>query len=95
MIDTYNVWLASVGPLLAQADGDAMGLGLLMRHLIAAAVFSLMGIAIFAGSMWILSRCLPFSLRKEIEEDQNVAVGIIIGAMFVGIALIIAAAIVG
>ncbi|MFO0904433.1 MAG: DUF350 domain-containing protein [Pirellulales bacterium] len=95
MIELCADWMLGAGLLLAQADGDAIGLGLLLRHLIAAAVFSLMGIAIFGGSVWVLSHCLPFSLRKEIEEDQNVAVGIIIGAMFVGIALIIAAAIVG
>lgn len=86
---------ASAALLWAQADGDAIGLALLLRHLIAAAVFSLMGIAIFAVSVWVLSKCLPFSMRKEIEEDQNVAFGIIIAGMFIGIALIIAAAIVG
>jgi uncharacterized membrane protein YjfL (UPF0719 family) len=37
----------------------------------------------------------PFSIRKEIEEDQNIALGIVIGAMLLGIALIIAAAING
>ncbi|MFO0819218.1 MAG: DUF350 domain-containing protein [Pirellulales bacterium] len=87
--------MTGAGILWAQADGDAIGLALLIRHLIAAAVFSLMGIVIFAISVWILSKCLPFSMRKEIEEDQNVAFGIIIAGMFIGIALIIAAAIVG
>jgi hypothetical protein len=37
----------------------------------------------------------PFSVHKEIEEDQNVALGIIIGAIIIGIALIISAAIQG
>ena len=35
----------------------------------------------------------PFSVRKEIEEDQNIALGLIIGAMIIGMALIIGAAI--
>ena len=34
---------------------------------------------------------LPFSLRKEIEEDQNVALGVVIGAVILGLAHIIAA----
>jgi uncharacterized membrane protein YjfL (UPF0719 family) len=37
----------------------------------------------------------PFSLKKEIEEDQNVAVGIVIASIIIGIAIIIAAAISG
>lgn len=79
----------------AEASEDAIGLAVLLRHLIAAAVFSALGLVIFAASVWILSRCLPFSLRREIEEDQNTAVGVIIGAMMIGVAIIIAAAIVG
>ena len=37
----------------------------------------------------------PFSVRKEIEEDQNTALGIIIGSMIIGLAIIIGAAIHG
>lgn len=37
----------------------------------------------------------PFSLRKELEDDQNVAIGILVGAVFLGIAVIVAAAIQG
>jgi hypothetical protein len=67
------------GGLLAQAPAeDALGLMVLLRHLIAASVFALMGLAIFGLSVWVLNRCLPFSLRKELEEDQNVAVGLIV-----------------
>jgi uncharacterized membrane protein YjfL (UPF0719 family) len=88
-----GMWHLSL--LWAQADADPMGLSLLVRHLIAAAVFSLMGIVIFGASVWVLARLLPFSMRKEIEEDQNMAFGVIIAGLFIGIALIIAAAIVG
>ncbi|MDH3530597.1 MAG: DUF350 domain-containing protein, partial [Acidobacteriota bacterium] len=37
----------------------------------------------------------PFSIRKEIEEDQNTALGIVIGSMLISIAIIIAAATIG
>jgi uncharacterized membrane protein YjfL (UPF0719 family) len=37
----------------------------------------------------------PFSVKKEIEEDQNSALAIIIGALIIGISIIIAAAING
>lgn len=53
------------------------------------------GLAFFAAAFFIISRVVPFSLRKEIEEDQNTALGVIVGAVILGIAVIIAAAIHG
>ena len=35
----------------------------------------------------------PFSVRKEIEDDQNVALAIVIASVILGSALIIAAAV--
>jgi putative membrane protein len=51
------------------------------------------GILVFAASFWVLAKVLPFSIRKEIEEDQNTSLGIILGAFIIGLAIIIAAAI--
>jgi len=62
---------------------------------LATLVYTLFGLAVFGGSLYLVALVAPFSIRKEIEEDQNTALGIMIGAMFVGIALIIAAAIGG
>ena len=64
-------------------------------HLISAIVYSLLGLAVFGGVLWLFVRLSPFSVQKEIEEDQNVALGIIVGSMLIGIAIIIAAAIHG
>lgn len=69
--------------------------GLFVRHLLAAAVFSIVGILILLITLWLMNRYAPFSIHREIEEDQNVAVGIVIGSVLLGISIIIAAAIVG
>ena len=58
-------------------------------------IFSVVGLAIFALGLWIIVKVTPFSVRKEIEEDQNIALAIIIGSMILGMALIVAAAITG
>ncbi len=58
-------------------------------------VFTAIGLVFFAVSFLIISRVVPFSLRKEIEEDQNSALAIIIGSVIVGISIIVAAAIHG
>ena len=53
------------------------------------------GLAFFAAAFFLIARVVPFSLRKEIEEDQNTALGIILGALLISIAIIIAAAVSG
>jgi uncharacterized membrane protein YjfL (UPF0719 family) len=67
----------------------------LANVLINAMIFVILGLIIFAISFFILDKFLPYSVHKEIEEDQNIALGIIIGSMLIGIAIIIAAAIHG
>jgi hypothetical protein len=32
----------------------------------------------------------PFSVKKEIEDDQNISLGLMMGAVIIGIAIIIA-----
>ncbi len=56
-------------------------------------VYVVLGLVVFGISFMVINKAVPFSLRKEIEKDQNTALGIIIGAVIIGLALIIAAAI--
>jgi putative membrane protein len=60
-----------------------------------ALLFSAMGFALFGLAFFVIVKVAPFSIRKEIEEDQNISLGIIIGAVIIGISLIISAAIHG
>ncbi|HEY3271027.1 MAG TPA: DUF350 domain-containing protein [Geothrix sp.] len=67
----------------------------LLHQLLVATVFSILGLVIL-GLVWlVLVKILPFSLRKEMEDDQNIALGIVLGSLILGISLIIAAAIHG
>ena len=59
------------------------------------AVFTLLGVALLALTFVIVQKLLPFSIRKELEEDQNVALGIVVGSAILAAALIISAAIQG
>lgn len=58
-------------------------------------VFVVLGLLVFALAFLIIGKATPFSVRKEIEEDQNVALAIVIASVILGSALIIAAAIHG
>jgi uncharacterized membrane protein YjfL (UPF0719 family) len=58
-------------------------------------LYVLIGLVFFGLSFWIIQKVTPFSIRKEIEDDQNTALAIIIGSVILGIAIIIGAAIHG
>ena len=57
--------------------------------------FTLIGLILFAIAFWIIVKVSPFSIRKELEDDQNIALGIVIAAVIIGISLIVSAAIHG
>lgn len=65
------------------------------EQLLATAIFSTLGIVVFLLAFWLMGKLIPFSVRKEIEEDQNTALGIVMGSVIIGIALIIVGAILG
>jgi putative membrane protein len=65
----------------------------LMQHLVAALVYALLGIVIFVLSFVILDRLTPGSLWKEIIDEHNTALAVMMGAISIGISIIIAAAI--
>ena len=58
-------------------------------------VFSVLGMVLLGIFFAILPKLLPFSLKKEMEEDQNTALGIVIGSIVLARAIIIAAAVPG
>ncbi|MDD3627402.1 MAG: DUF350 domain-containing protein [bacterium] len=63
---------------------------LVIRNLISTVVYSFLGIIIAIIGYKIYDWVTPFSLTKELEQDQNVAVGIVVGSMILGICIIIA-----
>lgn len=67
----------------------------LLDVLIGTLIFVIVGLIFFGLAYVILNLILPFSIRKEIEDDHNNALGIVIGSILIGIAIIIAAAIKG
>jgi uncharacterized membrane protein YjfL (UPF0719 family) len=61
--------------------------------MLSSVIYALIGFAVFALALFIMDRVVPFSLVKEIEEDQNIALAIIMGSIFISLAIIIQAAI--
>jgi len=85
------VSLASlIGPL-----GLVVKMDELMPVLITTIIFVAIGLVVFLLAFLLVVMLAPFSVKKEIEEDHNTSLAIIIGAIIIGIAMIIASAIHG
>jgi putative membrane protein len=65
----------------------------LLSNFVAAVVFAVLGIVILFGSFAVIDRLTPYTLWKEIIDEHNTALAILIGALALGISIIVAAAI--
>ena len=58
-------------------------------------LFALIGIIIFWLGFVIIDKLTPYNLWQELVEKQNMALGLVVAAMSLGISIIVAAAIHG
>jgi putative membrane protein len=56
-------------------------------------IFALLGVVIYGVVFYLLDHLTPYHLWREINEKQNSALAILVGALAIGIAIIVAAAI--
>ncbi len=66
-----------------------------VNMLVSTVVYAAVGVLLMGVCFKLVTIVTPFSVRKEIEEDQNTAFAVLVGSMFLGIAIIIAASISG
>jgi putative membrane protein len=55
--------------------------------------FGAVGLFLFAVAFWLMAKLCAFSIRKEIEDDQNTSLAILMGSVIVGMSIIIATSI--
>ena len=60
-----------------------------LSEVIATVFYVLLGLVLLGVSWKAIEWLTPFSLRKEIEDDQNLAIAVLIGSLFISIALLI------
>jgi putative membrane protein len=65
----------------------------LLSNLGAAAIYAVLGIVLFAVAFFAIERMTPGTLWRELIEEHNTALAIVVGAMAIGVSIIIAAAI--
>jgi uncharacterized membrane protein YjfL (UPF0719 family) len=60
---------------------------------IAALVYATIGLLIFGVAFVLVDRLTPYHLWKEIIDEHNTALAIVVGAMAIGISIIVSSAI--
>jgi putative membrane protein len=65
----------------------------LLSNVVAAVIFSAIGVVLFIIAFMIFDKITPGSLWKELIEDENTALGVLMGAVAIALAIIIAASV--
>ena len=65
----------------------------IVQNMQAAIVFAAIGIVVFVGAFVLIDKMTPYDLWKEIVEEKNLALAVLVGAMSIGLCIIIAAAV--
>jgi len=68
-------------------------MGIQLANVVNAIVYAAIGIAIFAAAFIVIDKVTPYHLWKEIVQEHNTALAVLLGAMSIGICVIIAAAV--
>jgi putative membrane protein len=68
-------------------------MGIQLTNVENAILYAAIGIVIFASAFLVIDKVTPYNLWKEIVQEHNTALAILLGAMSLGICVIIASAI--
>jgi putative membrane protein len=58
-------------------------------------LYAFIGVVVFWLSFVVIDKLTPYDLWAELVEKQNMALAIVVGAMALGLSIIVAAAVVG
>ena len=65
----------------------------MLGNVLNAAVYAGLGIVIFVAAFAIVDKLTPYALWKEIVDEKNTALAVLVGAVSIGLCIIIAAAV--
>lgn len=56
-------------------------------------IYAILGVVIFVSGFIIMDKITPYDLWKQLVEEKNLALAVVVGAAALGVCIIIAAAI--
>ena len=66
----------------------------LWRMILDATIFGVTGIVLLIVGYYIWELVTPYNLRRELQENKNLAVAVVAASFIVGMAIVVAAALV-
>lgn len=66
---------------------------IVLAEVVATIFYTFLGLVLLGICWKVIEWITPFSLRQEIEEDQNLAIAVLIGCLFLSMAILISAVI--
>lgn len=64
-----------------------------LQYIASSIIYAVIGVVIFCLTFLIVDKITPYNLWKELVENKNIALGIVVGLSALGICIIVAAAI--
>jgi len=64
-----------------------------LRSILAAFVYSVLGLVVFWITFLVVDMVTPYHLWKQLVEEKNIALAIVVGALALSIAMIVSSAI--
>jgi putative membrane protein len=61
--------------------------------ILAAVIYAALGLVVFGVAFVVVDRLTPYHLWKEIIDEKNTALAIVVGALAIGISIIVSSAI--
>ncbi|MFT5127799.1 MAG: putative membrane protein [Rhodothermales bacterium] len=91
-LQNWAVLCLLTAPITQAADVSAASEGLAAAAILSTLVYGLIGLSLFVVGYLLFDKLLKLDLRKELVIDQNSAIGVMMAGVFIGIGIIIAAA---
>lgn len=66
---------------------------IVLGEVVATIFYTILGLVLLGLCWKVIEWITPFSLRQEIEEDQNLAIAVLIGSLFIAMSILISAVI--
>ena len=83
--------LVPAGVALAQDAPRSEANDLSWQPMVATVIYGIIGIALASLGYFVFDRLMKLDLRRELVEDQNTALAIMLAGVFIGISIIVAA----
>lgn len=64
-----------------------------LNTILSTVIYGALGIVLFFITLWLMEKLTPFSIEKKITDENNIALGIVMGSIILALGMIYAAVI--